>query len=128
VRLLLDTHTFLWWIADDPALSQRARQEIGETGNSVYVSAASAYEIAVKTRLGKLPGAAAIAGQFARRLMIEGFSGLAIEPAHADRAGLLPGPHRDPFDRLLIAQAQQENLTLVSLDAVFDGYGVERLW
>lgn len=126
--ILLDTHTLLWWLADDPALSKRARSAIANTANTVLVSAASAWEFATKARLGKLPTALDLAADFVAYLERESFRTLAISPDHAIRAGLLPGPHRDPFDRMLIAQAQAENLTLISNEAVFNSYGVRRVW
>jgi PIN domain nuclease of toxin-antitoxin system len=128
VDILLDTHALLWWLADDPALSKRARSAIGNTANRVLVSAASAWEIATKVRLGKLPTALDLAADFVVHLEAEGFTTLAISADHAIRAGLLPGPHRDPFDRMLIAQAQAENLALISNEAVFNSYGVRRVW
>lgn len=128
MQLLLDTHTLLWWLADDPALSRRARTAVANTENTVLVSAASAWEIATKVRLGKLAGAAGLAADFAGYLDREGFQVLAITGEHAIRAGLLPGGHKDPFDRMLIAQAQAGHLTLVSNEVVFDSYGVRRIW
>lgn len=92
------------------------------------MSAASAWEIATKVRLGKLPTAADLASDFSGQMEREGFQLLAISADHAIRAGLLPGPHKDPFDRMLIAQAQAENMAIVSNEAVFESYGVNRLW
>ena len=126
--LLLDTHALLWWLSDDPALTKAARKAIAETKNSVYVSAASAWEIATKVRLGKLPSAVDLASDFAGLLDRELFKTLAISAEHAIRAGLLPGPHKDPFDRMLIAQAQAENVPIISNEIHFDGYGVRRIW
>jgi PIN domain nuclease of toxin-antitoxin system len=128
LRLLLDTHAFLWWLAGDEALSDAARAAIADAGNDLFVSAASAWEIATKFRLGKLPGVAAIAGDLAAAVSDQGFIGLPIRPRHGQAAGALPGPHRDPFDRMLVAQALLEKLVLVSNEAVFDAYGVSRLW
>ena len=96
--------------------------------NTVLVSAASAWEVATKVRLGKLAGAAGLAADFASYIEREGFEPLPISMDHAARAGLLAGAHKDPFDRMLIAQAQAENLALVSNEDVFDAYGVRRLW
>ena len=96
--------------------------------NEIFVSAASAWEIATKYRLGKLPGGEALAVDVAGTIRRQGFEELAISVADAERAGRLPGPHRDPFDRMLIAQALARDLPVVSTDAVFDGYGVNRLW
>ncbi len=128
MRLLLDTHALLWWLEGDERLSRAARDAIGDETHPVLVSAASAWEIATKVRLGKLPGAIEVAERMAEVLAMQGFAELAISIDHARRAGLLPGPHRDPFDRMLIAQAQAENLILVSNETVFDRYGVRRLW
>jgi PIN domain nuclease of toxin-antitoxin system len=128
VRVLLDTHALLWWLDGDPRLPARARKLIAEEGTTVFVSAASVWEIATKHRLGKLPGAAEVAEDVPACLASQGFSALDITIAHAQRAGSLPGPHRDPFDRMLIAQAQAEHLPIISIDEVFDGYGVRRIW
>jgi PIN domain nuclease of toxin-antitoxin system len=125
---LLDTHTLLWWLADDPALTQAAREVIEDTNNILYVSAASAWEIATKVRIGKLPTAAGLAEDFAGFIKREGFRVLAISADHAIRAGLLPGLHKDPFDRMLIAQAQAENIPLISNEVLFDSYGIRRVW
>ncbi len=128
MHLLLDTHALLWWLSDDPALAKKARAAIGDIRNTIIVSAASAWEIATKVRLGKLVGATELAGDFVSHIDREGFEVLAISVDHAVRAGLLPGTHKDPFDRILIAQSQAENLTLVSNEELFDSYGVRRLW
>jgi len=128
VRALLDTHALLWWLADDPALSKPARKFIAETKNTVIVSAASAWEIATKVRLGKLSTAAELAADFVGLVGREGFELLPISPDHAIRAGLLPGPHKDPFDHMLIAQAQAEGVPVVTNEIVFDAYGVRRIW
>jgi PIN domain nuclease of toxin-antitoxin system len=128
VRALLDTHVVLWWLSDDPALSSPARKFIAATENSVIVSAASAWEIATKVRLGKVPSAADLAADFVGFLEREDLELLPISPDHAIRAGLLPGPHKDPFDRMLIAQCQAEGLPIISNDRAFDDYGVRRIW
>jgi PIN domain nuclease of toxin-antitoxin system len=128
VRALLDTHALLWWFSDNPALTSSARRIISETRNVVVVSAASAWEIATKVRLGRLPTAADLAADFSGYVEREGFQILAISGEHAIRAGLLPGIHKDPFDRMLIAQAQAEDMPIVSNEALFDHYGVRRLW
>ena len=124
----MDTHALLWWLNDDRQLSAKARKLIGLGSNVVVVSAASAWEIATKVRLGKLDMAAELAADFSNVLAQEGFESLPISVDHALRAGLLPGPHKDPFDRMLIAQAQAEGVPILSSDAVFDGYGVRRVW
>ena len=128
MRLLLDTHALLWWLNDDRLLPAKARKLIALGSNAVVVSAASAWEIATKVRLGKLDMAADLAADFSTVLSQEGFESLPISVDHALRAGLLPGPHKDPFDRMLIAQAQAEGVPIVSSDTVFDSYGVRRLW
>ena len=128
MRLLLDTHTLLWWLADDPSLSPAARRLIGRSSNSVLVSAVSAWEIGTKVRLGKLPGAEELAADFAGWLARERFEPLPISVEHGIRAGLLPGTHKDPFHRMLVAQSQAENLPVVSNDSIFDSYNVRRLW
>jgi PIN domain nuclease of toxin-antitoxin system len=125
---LLDTHTLIWWLCDDPALTEAARKVIAETSNVIYVSAASAWEIATKVRLGKLSQGEELASDFLGYMDREGFEILAISGDHAIRAGLLPGPHRDPFDRMLIAQSQAENIPIISNEVLFDNYGVRRIW
>jgi PIN domain nuclease of toxin-antitoxin system len=128
VRLLLDTHALLWWLAGDASLSNAAREAIAEEANAVFVSAATAWEISTKHRLGKLPGATALAAGISEAVISQGFGELPITIRHAQAAGALPGPHRDPFDRMLIAQANLEMMTLVSMETVFERYGVHRLW
>jgi PIN domain nuclease of toxin-antitoxin system len=128
MRLLLDTHTLLWWLGNDPALPNSARTVIAKQGNVALVSAVSAWEIAIKFNLGKLPDASDLLSDFNGFISRERFEVLFISADHAVRAGLLPGPHRDPFDRMLIAQAQAENLPLVSNDRAFDQYPVRRIW
>lgn len=128
MRVLLDTHALLWWLSDDTALPRSARKIIAETRNTVLVSAASAWEIATKVRLGRLPAAADLVSDFCGQVEREGFDLLPISADHGIRGGLLPGPHRDPFDRMLIAQAQAENLAVITNERVFESYGVRRLW
>ncbi len=128
MRLLLDTHAFLWWLDGDRRLPLRLRRLIGDDANAVYVSAATAWEIATKARLGKLPGATDVATDVGGAVASQGFLAMPVTIPHAQRAGALPGPHRDPFDRMLIAQSQMDDLPLVSVEALFDGYGVTRLW
>jgi PIN domain nuclease of toxin-antitoxin system len=128
VRLLLDTHALLWWLAGDARLADAARAAIADATNEVYVSAASAWEVTTKHRLGKLPGAGPLAVDFAREVVRQGFLPLEITLVHGQDAGALPGPHRDPFDRMLIAQARHEHMALISNEVAFDGYGVARLW
>lgn len=128
MRLLLDTHAFLWWIAGDDALSAAARAAIADESNGIFISAASVWEIATKHRIGKLPGVATLIANLDGAIADQGFTGLPISLRHGQTAGALPGPHRDPFDRMLIAQAMLEDLVLVSNEQPFDAYGVRRLW
>jgi len=128
VRLLLDTHALIWWLAGDDALSVRARAAIGHEENSVAVSAASAMEISTKFRIGKLPDAALLAHDFEAIIAEQGFAELAISVRHARIAGEMNIAHKDPFDRLLIAQARVEDMALVSNETLFDGFAVQRLW
>ena len=128
MRLLLDTHTFLWWAEDSPRLPQPARRAIHDEDNDVLVSAATAWEITTKHRLGKLPDADPIASDIPGAIAAQGFQELPLSVADAARAGALSGPHRDPFDRMLIAQALSRDLVLISNDAAFDRYPVRRLW
>ena len=128
MRVLLDTHAFLWWLTDSGRLPGEARHAIADETNEVLVSAASAWEITTKHRLGRLPEADPIADDFAGVIASQGFGALSITVEDASRAGALPGPHRDPFDRMLIAQALSRNLVLVSTETLFDRYGIRRLW
>ena len=128
MRALLDTHALLWWVADSRRLSEAAYRAIADEANEKLVSAASAWEIATKHRLGKLPGADVLALDIPGAIAHQGFEALPITVEDATRAGALPGPLRDPFDRVLIAQALAYNLVLVSTDGNLDRYGVHRLW
>jgi PIN domain nuclease of toxin-antitoxin system len=128
LRLLLDTHALIWWQLNDPALSRTAYGAIANSENDILVSAVSAMEVTTKVRLGKLPQAIALAQAFEDAIADEGFGGLPITVGHAALAGNLAFGHRDPFDRLLIAQALLEGLTLVSNEELFDQTGVSRLW
>jgi len=128
MKALLDTHAFLWWLSGDDQLSAQARSWIEAIEHPIFVSAASAWEIATKVRIGKLPGAQAVVTNFYEYLIQQGFTPLDITPDHALRAGSLPGPHRDPFDRMLIAQAQALDMLLISNEDLFDQYGIRRIW
>ncbi len=128
LRILLDTHAFLWWLAGSECLSEAAHTAIANHENAILVSAASAWEIATKHRLGKLPDAGAVAHDVASCIADQSFEELAITVRDGERAGRLPGPHRDPFDRMLIAQALILDLALVSVETLFDRYGVRRIW
>lgn len=128
MRYLLDTHTLLWWMTADSHLSKSAHSLIKNQRNVSLVSAVSAWEIAIKFRLGRLPLAAGLIRNFVEELTRERIEVLSVTVEHGIRAGLLPGPHKDPFDRMLIAQAQAESVPIVSNDRALDDYGVERLW
>jgi PIN domain nuclease of toxin-antitoxin system len=128
MRALVDTHALLWAATGDRKLSARAKSTLASFTNDIFVSAASAWEIATKYRLGKLPHAEGLVADFGRVVERLGFHALPITMEHAQRAGLLAGEHRDPFDRMLIAQAQSENLPLISSERIFDAYGVRRIW
>jgi PIN domain nuclease of toxin-antitoxin system len=128
LRLLLDTHALLWWWREEGRLSPRARKLIADEGNEILVSAASAWEISTKVRLGKLIVSIDLVRDFSDYLSRDGFFSLPITAEHGLRAGLLPGPHKDPFDRMLVAQSQMEAIPIVSNEQVFDSYGVRRIW
>lgn len=128
LKLLLDTHALILWLAGDDALSLAAREAIADEKNEVTVSAASAMEVATKFRIGKLPHAALLAQDFEAVIAGQGFDELAISVTHARLAGAMNIAHKDPFDRLLIAQALAEDMVLVSNEALFDGFAVKRLW
>ncbi|SEE87509.1 PIN domain nuclease, a component of toxin-antitoxin system (PIN domain) [Pseudomonas migulae] len=119
-RLLLDTHAFLWWLSDDSSLGEDARQMIGEPRNQVLVSAASIWEISIKQAKGMLEAPEDLEAL----VEDEGFTKLPISLFHGQQAGKLPEIHRDPFDRMLIAQAQAEGLELVTADGIIPQYGV----
>lgn len=128
MRLLLDTHAFLWWLDGDPKLSARVIAAIAADPRNVQVSAVTAWEITTKARIGKLPDALDVAADVPGCVVQQGFRPLSVTLEHGQCAGALPEPVRDPFDRMLIAQAMQENLHLVSIERTFDAYGVLRLW
>jgi PIN domain nuclease of toxin-antitoxin system len=128
VRYLLDTHTLVWWLLDDVRLSHNARAAIADADNEVLASAVSAFEATTKHRLGKWPEAQPICADFIKLITNERFGLLSIEAHHALKAGRLAGEHKDPFDRLLAAQAIHEDLIIVSTDSAFDTFGIQRLW
>ena len=128
MRLLLDTHVFLWWIGDDPRLSLAARDAITAAENVVFLSVASAWEISVKTRLGKLTLPCEVESFLPDQIQRNAISILPIGLAHALLVARLPFHHRDPFDRMLVAQAQAEKLTLVTADAAIRQYDVKLCW
>ncbi|MBI3310519.1 type II toxin-antitoxin system VapC family toxin [Serratia quinivorans] len=119
-RLLLDTHALLWWLIDDASLGENTRKQIAEPGNVVFVSAASIWEISIKRALGKL----VLPEDIFEVIEAEDFLPLPMSAFHGQQAGELPPHHHDPFDRMLIAQAQAEGLTLISADAAFPQYGI----
>ena len=124
MRLLLDSHTFLWWVRDDPALRKRARTLISDTGNECFVSHASAWEMAIKASLGKLTLPSTVERFVVDQCETNGFGLLPITLAHIGLVEHLPFHHRDPFDRLLVAQARLEGMTLVSRDPTLKDYGI----
>jgi PIN domain nuclease of toxin-antitoxin system len=123
-RWLLDTHTLLWWLTDDPALSTRARDALADPTHEPLVSAASVWEIAIKRSLGKLTAP----DDLPDRIAEHGFGWLPVNAAHAWQVRDLPAHHRDPFDRLIIAQAVVERLPVITIDARFGEYGVQVHW
>ena len=128
MNCLLDTHALLWWVTGNSRLSAAAYAAIDDGNNVVFVNAASAWEIATKHRLGRLPEANDIALDVKGRMTAEGFRELVITLEDGEYAGRLPGHHQDPFDRIIIAQALIRNLAIVSNERVFDQYGVNRVW
>ena len=128
MRLLLDAHAFLWFIMGDSELSSGARAAIENASNEKFVSASSIWEIAIKVSLGKLTLAEPFPVLIPRELARNGFPVIPLSLAHAARISSMPFHHRDPFDRLLIAQAQEEMLEIISADADLDAYGIKRLW
>jgi PIN domain nuclease of toxin-antitoxin system len=128
MKLLLDTHTFLWWVAASGELSRKARSAVGSVRNECFVSVASGWEIAIKVSLGKLRIDGALDRFLPEQLAANGFQALAIDLKHTARVATLPFHHRDPFDRLLVAQALEEDLAMVTADPVIAKYGVNRVW
>ena len=128
MRILLDTHALIWWLSDSRRLPQSVRDAISDASNEKLVSAATAWEIATKFRIGRLPEASVLAEDIAGALAEQGFEELPVTVEDGSRAGALPGHHRDPFDRMLIAQALARNLTIATGDTLFDRYGIRRLW
>lgn len=124
----MDTHTLLWLVTTDSSLSSRAFEAIVEPNAHVLVSAVSAWEIATKSRIGKLTGVAGLLQDFSATIAQFSFQPLSISVEDGLRAGLLPGHHKDPFDRLLAAQCQAESVPIISNDKIFDLYGVRRIW
>lgn len=128
LKVLLDTHALLWWLLDDPQLSDKARSVIAAATNHVFVSSASAWELSTKYRIGKLPEIGDIVERLPFYIRKERFEVLPISLEHALYAGRLPGPHRDPFDRMLMAQSELDKLPLVTCDPIFGEYVVKIVW
>ena len=128
MRVLLDTHVLLWWLSGEEALSAAARSAIADADNETFVSAASAWEISIKYKQGRLPTAANFVADLDEAIARHGFSAVPITVHHGNRAGALPLHHKDPFDRMLIAQAGYENIPIVSADVQLDAYGIARIW
>jgi PIN domain nuclease of toxin-antitoxin system len=128
MRAIADTHAFLWLLTDDRRLSRRARTVLEDDANTIYLSAASVYEITLKARLGRLVLPEAPESYIADRLALGVFRPLVISIAHAARAGSLPFIHGDPWDRLLVAQAQLESAAIITADRSFGAYDVETIW
>ena len=128
MRLLLDTHAFLWWLANDPALSGKARTAIADGRHECFVSLASCWEMAIKCSLGKLRLTQPVERFIPDEISANGFHLLGIDFRHVAKVETLPFYHRDPFDRLLAAQALLEKMTIVSCDTVLSEYGVKRIW
>jgi PIN domain nuclease of toxin-antitoxin system len=128
VRFLLDTHALIWWWLDAPQLREPGRDAIGSPANDIFVSAATVWEIATKWRIGKLQEIEDPEIQYAPLMARNGFISLPIDDTHTMRAGLLPGEHRDPFDRLIAAQALIENLTVITRDPAFTAFGCDVIW
>lgn len=128
MRLLLDTHAFLWWVTDDRSLSDAARSAIADESNVICVSVATAWEIATKHRLGKLDKAAGAFERFTELVAADGFALLPVEACHALKAGSYAVSHRDPFDRMLAAQSSLEGMKLVTRDPAFKQFRTDVLW
>jgi len=128
MNVMLDTHTFLWFVLDDPQLSASAKTLIEDPASDVFISPASFWEIAIKVRLGKLDLRSSYDDFMYRGIVGNDFAILAIEPKHTSLLTTLPLYHKDPFDRLLVAQARIENMAIVSADDALDAYGVQRAW
>jgi len=124
MKVLLDTHALLWWVLADPRLSATASTVLGDADTTIVISAVSGHEIATKYRLGKLPVPARLAEHLDQMIAENGWQPLPLSVAHAQLAGRLPGAHRDPFNRMLAAQALIEDVPLVTNDPAFGAFGV----
>lgn len=128
MRVLLDTHTFLWWITNNEQLSNTSRNIIGDSQNELFFSVASGWEMAIKARLGKLELPENLDQFIAEQLQQNAIAGLPIQMSHALHVYTLPPLHRDPFDRLLIAQSQLENMPILTIDPQIGRYDLEVIW
>ncbi len=128
MRVLLDTHALLWASISPASLSRKASAMIANEANTILISAASAWEIATNVRLGKIPGAEALERRFLEVMEISGYTILSLDTADALRAGRLAGKHRDPFDRMIAAQALSEDIPVISADPKLDSFGIRRVW
>lgn len=128
MRALIDTHAFIWWMDANPRLSSRAREALANEPNECLFSIASVWEMAIKISLGRMVGRGRLDRDLPEQLAANGLALLPISLAHVTRVADLPFHHRDPFDRLLIAQALVEGVPVVTVDEVFNDYGVDRIW
>ena len=128
MKLLLDTHAFLWWITDDRRLSSAARQAIADPEDELFLSAASAWEMALKSRLGRLKLPGNVEGFISEQMAVNVIQALPIQIRHALRTRDLPNHHQDPFDRMIVSQAQVEGLTVLTGDPLIGRYQVDVLW
>ena len=128
MKILLDTHTLLWWFTDDNRLSPRARAYIADEANEIFVSAASAWEIATKQRMGKLDEIPEATLRFSELVAADGFTHLPINHLHSLRAGSYECEHRDPFDRMLAAQSELESIALITRDSAFREFSCRTIW
>ena len=128
MKLLLDTHAFVWWVSDTSKLSAATRAAIADPDNDIFVSAATAWELATKVRRGRWPQAQRLATDFHELLSAEGFEPLAISTHHGLLAGSMAGDHNDPFDRMLAAQAVAEGMRVVTIDPAIATFGALVVW
>jgi len=128
MKVLLDTCTVIWATLSTKSLSPKARRLLAAESNEIYVSAASAWEIATKFRNGKLPEAEVLERNFMETMEVAGYVLLPVDAPHFLRAGRLPGSHRDPFDRIIAAQALSLDIPVITPDTQFDGFGIRRIW
>ena len=128
MRLLLDTHAFLWWVDDNRRLSRKARSAIASREHTCYLSLASVWEMAIKASMDRLSLPSGVDRFVSEQLAANEFEALPIDLRHSGEVARLPFHHRDPFDRLLIAQAMAEGMSILGADSAFDAYAITRLW